>query len=105
MRLELNLTTRKGRQFTAEFKTDAVNQVRTSGQRIAPGGKKFGSDGDSPPWVGRRIDIEAGEGLPVALTQAEYEELVRLRRENKRLQMERNSGVVLQYHQKRTDPR
>ena len=42
---------------------------------------------------------------PVALTQAEYEELVRLRRENKCLQMERNSGVVLQYHQKRTDPR
>ena len=39
-------------------------------------------------WV-RRAEIEAGEGPPGALTQAEREELVKLRRENKRLQMER----------------
>ena len=38
----------------------------------------------------RLADIEAGEGPPGALTQTEREELVRLRRENKCLQMERD---------------
>ena len=39
-------------------------------------------------WV-RKADIEAGNGPADALTKAEREELVRLRRENKRLEMER----------------
>ena len=39
-------------------------------------------------WV-RRAEIDAGQGPPEALTSAEREELVRLRRENKRLEMER----------------
>ena len=40
-------------------------------------------------WV-RRADIDAGKGPAGALTTAEREELARLRRENKRLQMERD---------------
>ncbi len=40
-------------------------------------------------WV-RRAEIDAGQGPPEALTTAEREELVRLRRENKRLAMERD---------------
>lgn len=39
-------------------------------------------------WV-RLAEIEAGEGPADALTKVEREELVRLRRDNKRLQMER----------------
>jgi transposase-like protein len=35
MPLEVNMTTRKRRQFTAEFKADAVKLVRTGGQSIA----------------------------------------------------------------------
>jgi transposase-like protein len=40
-------------------------------------------------WV-RWADIEAGEGPPGTLNTAEREELVRLRREIKRLRMERD---------------
>ena len=39
-------------------------------------------------WV-EQAKIEVGEGPPGALTRAEREELVRLRRENRQLQMER----------------
>jgi len=39
-------------------------------------------------WVSR-AEIDAGNGPPGALTTAEREELTRLRRENKRLLMER----------------
>jgi transposase len=40
-------------------------------------------------WV-KRADIDAGKGPPEALTTAEREEMARLRRENKRLTMERD---------------
>ena len=40
-------------------------------------------------WV-RRADIDAGKGPAGALTQAEREELARLRKENRRLLMERD---------------
>ena len=39
-------------------------------------------------WV-KRADIDAGNGPPEALTTAEREEMARLRRENKRLTLER----------------
>ncbi len=40
-------------------------------------------------WV-KRDEADAGKGSPAALTTAEREELVRLRRDNKRLSMERD---------------
>ena len=84
------MTKRKRRQFTAEFKADAVKLVRTGGQRIAQVARNLDlTETALREWV-RRAEIEAGEGPPGALTQAEREELVRLRRENKRLQMERD---------------
>ena len=90
MRMEVNMTTRKRRQFTAEFKADAVKLVRTGGQSIAQVARNLDlTETALREWV-RRAEIEAGEGPPGALTQAEREELVRLRRDNKRLQMERD---------------
>ena len=90
MRLEVNMTTRKRRQFTAEFKADAVKLVRTGGQSIGQVARNLDlTETALREWV-RRAEIEAGEGPPGALTQAEREELVRLRRDNKRLQMERD---------------
>jgi transposase len=81
---------RKRRKFTEEFKADAVKLVRAGGRSLS----QVAADLDLTEtslrgWV-RRAKIEVGEGPPGALTQAEREELVRLRRENKRLQMERD---------------
>jgi len=80
---------RKRRNFTDEFKADAVKLVRTGGRNIP----QVAADLDLTEtslrrWV-QQAQIEDGEGPPGALTQVEREELVRLRRENKRLQMER----------------
>ena len=81
---------RKRRKFTEEFKADAVKLVRAGGRSIA----RVAADLDLTEtslreWV-RRAEIEDGQGPPGALTQAEREELVRLRRETKRLRMERD---------------
>jgi transposase-like protein len=90
MRLEVNMTKRKRRQFKAEFKADAVKLVRVGGQSIAQIERNLDlAETALREWV-RLADIEAGEGPAGALTQTEREELVRLRRENKRLQMERD---------------
>lgn len=80
---------RKRRRFTAEFKADAVKLVRAGGRSIGQVARDLDlTETTLREWV-RRAEIEAGEGPPGALTQVEREELVRLRRENKRLQMER----------------
>ena len=81
---------RKRRKFTEEFKADAVKLVRAGGRSIA----RVAADLDLTEtslreWV-RRAEIEDGQGPPGALSQAEREELARLRRENRRLQMERD---------------
>jgi transposase-like protein len=89
MRLEVDMTKRKRRQFTAEFKADAVKLVRAGGRSIGQVAKDLDlTETALREWV-RRSEIEDGDGPPGALTQAEREELVKLRRENKRLQMER----------------
>ena len=83
------MTKRKRRQFTAEFKADAVKLVRAGGRSIGQVAKDLDlTETALRDWV-RRAEIEDGEGPPGALTQIEREELVKLRRENKRLQMER----------------
>ena len=80
---------RKRRKFTAEFKADAV--------RLCTGGRTIGqvaTDLDLTEtalreWV-RRSEADAGKGNPEVLTTAEREELRQLRRDNKRLSMERD---------------
>lgn len=81
-------TPRKPRRFTDEFKAETVRLVREGGQ--SP--RQVALDLDLTKsaverWV-RQAAIEEGR-LPGALTRAEREELTRLRRENKQLQMER----------------
>jgi transposase-like protein len=94
MHLEVNMTTRKRRQFTAEFKADAVKLVRAGSQSIAQPARNLDlTETALPEWI-RRAEIEAGEGPPGALSQAEREELVRLRRDNKYLQMERDILII-----------
>ena len=81
---------RKRRAFTPEFKTEAVRLCRVSDRTIA----QVADDLDLTEtalreWV-KRADIDAGKGPPDALNTAEREELARLRRDNKRLTMERD---------------
>ena len=81
---------RKRRAFTSEFKAEAVRLCRVGDRSVT----QVAADLDLTEtalreWV-RRADIDAGNGPPEALTTAEREELARLRRENKRLTMERD---------------
>ena len=79
---------RKRRSFTPEFKADAVKLVR-GGRSIPDVTRELDlTDTALREWV-RRAEIDEGKGPRGALTTVEREELTRLRRENKRLQMER----------------
>ena len=80
---------RKRRSFNPEFKAEAVRLCKVGDRSI----KQVAKDLDLTEtalrdWV-KRADIDAGKGPPQALTTAEREELARLRRELKRVTMER----------------
>jgi len=78
---------RKRRSFGAEFKADAVRLTR-SGKSVAQVAKELDlTDSALRAWV-RQAEADAGERRDVITTQ-EREELVRLRRENRRLRQER----------------
>ena len=80
---------RKRRAFTPEFKAEVVG-LCTAGDRSVGRVEK---DLDLTETVVRRwvqrAEIDAGNGPPGALMSEEREELRRLRRENKQLQVER----------------
>jgi transposase-like protein len=75
--------------YPVSFRADAVALVRRSGKSINEVAADLGVSGESlRKWV-QRARVDAGEGPPAALTTEEREELRRLRRENRTLQMER----------------
>lgn len=75
------------RSFTAEFKRDAVAMVLEQGRTIADVSRSLGIvESNLGNWVKQaRIDRGERDGL----TTEERAELVRLRRENAQLRMER----------------
>jgi transposase len=79
---------RTRRQFTAEFKRDAVELVRTSGRPIAEIARDLGIyDSTLGNWVRQdRIDRGEQEGL----SSDEHARLRALERENAKLRMERD---------------
>jgi transposase len=80
---------RKRRHFTREFKAEAVRLCKAGGRTVAQLAKELDlTETSLRAWVAQ-ADVDVGEGPPGALTTAEREELQQLRRENKRLQMER----------------
>ena len=80
---------RKRRQFTAEFKAEAVRLAMVGDRSVGQVAKDLDlTETALRDWV-KRAEIDAGQGPPGALTTAERAELQQLRRENKRLQMER----------------
>jgi transposase-like protein len=79
---------RSRRQFTAEFKRDAVDLVPTTGQPIAEIARELGIyDSTLGNWV-RQDRIDRGE--QDGLTSDEQARLRALERENARLRMERD---------------
>ena len=77
------------RQFDQEFRAGAVRIVRETGKPIAQVARELGINaGTLANWVGTdRRARECGNG---SLSEGERVELVRLRRENAELAMERD---------------
>ena len=79
---------RRRRQFTEEFKRDAVDLVRATGRPIAQIAQELGIyDSTLGNWV-RQDRIDRGERT--GLTSDERARLSRLEAENARLRMERD---------------
>jgi transposase len=79
---------RKRRKFTAEQKADAVRLVRETGNVAKVARDLDLTESALRNWV-KQADIDEGRGPDGALTSDEREELRRLRRENRTLEMER----------------
>jgi transposase len=78
------------RRFTREFKDDAVRLVIEQGYSCAEVGRRLGvSDHNVNRWV-RQYRENNESSSPEGLTREQMEsEIKRLRKENKRLEMER----------------
>ena len=80
---------RKRRSFTPEYKAEAVRLVQVGDRSLREVAKALDlTETALREWT-KTAAVDAGKGPPGALTTAEREELVRLRRDNKRLEMER----------------
>ena len=80
---------RKRRTFNPQFKAEAVRLCQVGDRSVTQVSKDLDlTETALREWV-KRAEVDAGKGPPDALTTPEREELTRLRRENKRLQMER----------------
>ena len=80
---------RKRRKYTAEQKADAVRLVKEVGS-YAQAARDLGIDRTViRAWV-LQAQVDAGEGPPEKATTDEKAELARLKRENRRLRMERD---------------
>ena len=77
------------RKFDQDFREGAVRIVRETGKPIAQVARDLGiNEGTLGNWIGR--DRQARAGGNGALTEDERVELLRLRRENAELAMERD---------------
>ena len=78
------------RSFTTEQKAESVRLYRTSGLSYGKLAKELGIwETSLRNWV-RQADIDEGKGPAGSLSTSSLEELRQLRRENKRLRMERD---------------
>ena len=80
---------RKRRSFTKKYKAEVVDLVRKSGKSIGGIAKELGlTETAVRAWV-RQAKVDAGRGPAGALTTEEREELGKLRKRVKTLEMER----------------
>ena len=81
---------RKRRSFTPEFKAEAVRLVREGSKSLPQVAKDLDlTESALRNWV-NEVDSSEGKAPADALTGAEREELVRLRKEVRHLEMERD---------------
>lgn len=84
------MSRRKRRSFTPEFKAEAVALVKRSGKSIGQVAKELDlTETALRDWV-RKADGGPSRSRSEALPEEEREELVRLRRENQQLKLERD---------------
>ena len=82
-------TKRKRRNFTPEYKAEVVRLAKSSGKSAGQLARELDlTETAVRAWINQAA-VDAGNGRNGELTTAEREELVRLRRENRTLQMER----------------
>ena len=80
---------RPRRKFTAEFKAGAVRLVLDEGRSIGEVARNLDlTDSTFREWV-EQARVDRGKGKPGALATEERAELSRLRKENRRLLLER----------------
>jgi transposase-like protein len=81
---------RTRRKFSAEFKAETVRLVRDSDKPVRTIARELDlTETALRRWV-QQAEVDAGRGPVGALTTSEREELAQLRRDNKRLRMERD---------------
>lgn len=82
-------TKRKRRNFTPEYKAEVVRLARTSGKNANQIGRELDLKATAVrDWI-KQADVDAGNAPNGELTTAEREELARLRRQVRTLEMER----------------
>lgn len=80
---------RQRRSFSADFKTETVRLCKQGDRTIGQVAKELDlTETAVRQWV-KRAEIEAGAGPAGALSTTERHELMQLRRDVKRLEMER----------------
>ncbi len=78
---------RTRRRFTAEFKAEAVKRLLEGGRGLSEVAAELGlSPGQLSSW--RNEHLAAGSAETLVLRKAEEAEMLRLKRENKRLEEE-----------------
>ena len=84
------MANRQRRSFTPAFKADAVKLCQAGDQSIRQVAKNLDlTETALREWV-KQAEVDAGMGAPEELSSSERDELARLRRDNKRLLIERD---------------
>jgi transposase len=83
------MSKRRRRKFTDEFKAETVKLIQGTGKSVGEVARELDlTESSVRNWV-RQAEIDAGSGPPGALTTAERDELGKLRKRVKILEMER----------------
>jgi len=81
---------RKKPRYTVEFKAEAVRLYHASGKSLTAAAQDIGIAKTTLTAWAKQAEIDAGRGPRGALTTEEHEELIRLRRENRKITLERD---------------